>query len=96
MSEGGGGGADVSAMTTPSTIVIEETDGSRLRAGGDDIANLAVLAQLGFGGLSPRDRHENNAGTQSTGTTAIGNRAQVSAFSSPKHKQSRRRRRRVA
>ena len=45
MSEGGGGGADVSAMTTPSTIVIEETDGSRLRAGGDDIANLAVLAQ---------------------------------------------------
>ena len=43
MSEGGGGGADVSSMTTPSTIVIEETDG-RLRAGGDDIANLAVLA----------------------------------------------------
>ena len=42
MSEGGGGGADVSSMTTPSTIVIEETDG-RLRAGGDDIANLAVL-----------------------------------------------------
>ena len=37
MSDGGGGGADVSSMTTPSTIVIDDTDGSRLRSGGDDI-----------------------------------------------------------
>eukprot|EP00964_Phaeocystis_antarctica_P123397 scaffold87043_cov69-Phaeocystis_antarctica.AAC.2 len=34
MSEGGGGGADVSSMTTPSTIVIADTEGSRLRSGG--------------------------------------------------------------
>mgnify|MGYP005644666281 CR=1 FL=1 len=37
MSDGGGGGADVSSMTTPSTIVIDDTEGSRLRSGGDDI-----------------------------------------------------------
>jgi hypothetical protein len=31
--DGGGGGADVSSMTTPSTIVIDETEGRRcLRA----------------------------------------------------------------
>ena len=52
MSEGGGGGADVSSMTTPSTIVIEETDG-RLRAGGDDIANLAVFGALACFGHEP-------------------------------------------
>ena len=34
MSDGGGGGADVSSMTTPSTIVIADTEGSRLRSGG--------------------------------------------------------------
>ena len=55
MSEGGGGGADVSSMTTPSTIVIEETDG-RLRAGGDDIANLAVLALWRALATSPHAR----------------------------------------
>ena len=37
MSDGGGGGAEVSSMTTPSTIVIDDTEGSRLRSGGDDI-----------------------------------------------------------
>ena len=78
----------MSAMTTPSTIVIEETDGSRLRAGGDDIANLAVLAQLGFGG--PETATRTTPGHLRVTT------AQLSAFSSQKHKQSRPRRRPVA
>ena len=60
MSEGGGGGADVSSMTTPSTIVIEETDG-RLRAGGDDIANLAFWRFGCFG-------HEAARSVECTGT----------------------------
>ena len=71
MSEGGGGGADVSAMTTPSTIVIDETDGSRLRAGGDDIANLAVLAQLGFGGPETATRTTPGHLRVTTATSAV-------------------------
>ena len=69
MSEGGGGGADVSSMTTPSTIVIEETDG-RLRAGGDDIANLALWR---FGVLWPRARTLGRHTTESMAAKRVSN-----------------------